>query len=222
RTSPPGVLARAALELGGPSSATPCPPGAGWSSRARPRFPTAREPFAARQRYEGRCGLFMGLPLTERFTDGKPRLTFSAPYYVMRQVIVSPTIVTVRSLDDLRGRLVGVQAMTAGDHLVYERGHARKVYLRPDETFTAPATGEVDAVVMESPLAGWFIKNNPGFRATEINDPTLDLKIGAAVRTTNRELKEAVDRAIQQLGSKKIPAILGGYGLMLGQAAPET
>ncbi len=185
-------------------------------------FPTARELLALRQLYDGRCDLFMGLPLIGRFTDDKHRLTFSAPYYVMRQVIVSPNIGAVRSLDDLRGKLVGVQAMTASDHLVYERGYTRKIYLKPEETFTALVTGEVDAVVMESPLAGWFVKNTPGFRATAINDPARDLEIGAAVRKTDPELKEAVDRAIQQLQSKELPTILARYGLTLTQAAPEA
>ena len=185
-------------------------------------FPTARELLALRQLYDGRCDLFMGLPLTERFTDDKPRLIFSAPYYVMRQVVVSPGLGAVRSLDDLRGKLVGVQAMTISDHLVYERGYSRKIYVKPEETFTALARGEVDAVVMESPLAGWFVKENPGFQATAIGDPTRDLEIGAAVRKTDPDLKDGVDRAIQQLRSKELPAILARYGLALAQAAPEA
>ena len=185
-------------------------------------FSTAREFLALRQLYDGRCDLFMGLPLTGRFADDKPRLIFSAPYYVMRQVVVSPSTGAVRSLDDLRGKLVGVQAMTISDHLVYERGYTRKVFLKPEETFTALAKGDVDAVVMESPLAGWFVKENPGFRATAINDPTRELEIGAAVRKTDPDLKEALDRAIRQLQSTELPAILARYGLTLAQAAPEA
>jgi ABC-type amino acid transport substrate-binding protein len=185
-------------------------------------FPTAREFLALRQLYDGRCDLFMGLPLTGQFTDDKPRLIFSAPYYVMRQVVVSASIRGVRSLDDLRGKLVGVQAMTISDQLVYERGFTRRIHLKPEETFAALVKGEVDAVVMESPLAGWFLKTNPGFRATEINDPSRDLKIGAAVRKTDPDLKEAVDRAILQLRSKELPAILARYGMALAQAVPES
>ncbi len=184
--------------------------------------PMVREIVAFRQLYEGRCDLLMGLPLTERFTDDKPRVIFSAPYYVMRQVVVSPSIGAVRSLDDLKSRLVGVQAMTLSDHLVYERGYHRKVYLNPAETFVALAKGEVDAVVMESPLAGWFVTKNAGFRAIEVNDPARDLKIGAGLRKADRELKEAVDRAIQRLQDSKLPEILGRYGVTLAQASPEA
>jgi polar amino acid transport system substrate-binding protein len=185
-------------------------------------YPTAREILTLRQLYEGRCDLLMGMPLTSRFTDDKPRLLFTAPYYVMRQVVVSPAVGGVRSFDDLRGKLVGVQAMTLSDQLVYDRGYNRKVYLKPDEMFTALVTGEVDAVVMESAFAGWFLRKNPGFRAIAIGDPRRDLEIVAAVRKADVELKEAVDRALQQLRSKNLPDILSRYGLVLAQAGPAT
>src|SRR5262245_37624383 len=119
-------------------------------------FPTTREMVALRQLADGRCDLFMGVPLVPQFMDERPRLIFSAPYYVMRQAVASPSIGTVRSLDDLRGKLVGVQAMTLGDQLIYARGYTRKVYRASAETFAALTRSEVDAVVMETPLAGWF------------------------------------------------------------------
>jgi ABC-type amino acid transport substrate-binding protein len=185
-------------------------------------FPAAREILALRQLYDGRCDVFMGLPLTERFTDNKPRLMFSAPYYVMRQTVIASSLSAVRSLDDVKGGVVGVQAMTLGDQLVYERGLVRKIYLSAEETFTALAKGEVDAAVLESPLAGWFVKKNPGFRVSAISDPLRELRIGAAVRQTDRGLKEALDQAIQDLQSTRIPAILTRYGVSLAQATSEA
>src|SRR5262249_11994542 len=127
-----------------------------------------------------------------------------------------------RSLADLKSKLGGVQAMTLGDQLVYERGYNRKIYLKPAETFAALVRGEVDAVVIESPLAGWFVKQNPGFLMAEINDPTRALPIGAAIRSTDRDLKEAVDRAIERLRSKELSDILARYGLTLAQATPQS
>jgi ABC-type amino acid transport substrate-binding protein len=181
-------------------------------------FPAGRETLALRQLEGGRCDLFMGLPLTARFIEDKPRLIFTAPYYVMRHVIVSPSRGAVRAVDDLVGKRVGVQAMTLSDQFVHERGYRRTVYVSPAATFAALAAGEVDAVVMASPLAGWFVTQHPGFRATEIHDPARDLRIGAAVRTTDPELKEAVDRAIEALQSKRLPDILARYGLTFAQA----
>jgi ABC-type amino acid transport substrate-binding protein len=185
-------------------------------------FPTAREILALRQLYDGRCDLLLGLPVTERFRDEKPRLIFSVPYYVIRQVVVSPSLGGVRSLEDVKSKLVGVQAMTLSDHLVYERGYNRKIYRNPEEAFVALVKGEVDAVVMEAPLAGWFVKKNPGFRATEVNDPTRDLPIGAAIRKADRHLKEAVDRVIQELQPNRLPDILSRYGITLAQSASPS
>ena len=181
--------------------------------------PTAREIVVLRQLDEGRCDLVMGLPIIPGFVDDKPRLSVSAPYYVMRQVIVSSSVGGARSLEDLRARVIGVQAMTLSDQLVHERGLHRKVYVTPDATFDALVKGEVDAVVMESPLAGWFVTRNAGFVATAIGDPARDLKIGAAVRKADGELKQSVDRAIQQLAAATLPGILGRYGVTLAQAS---
>ena len=185
-------------------------------------FPTVREVLTLRQLYDGQCDLLMGVPLTERFTADKPRLTFTAPYYAMRQVIVSPTLGAARSLDDLRGKLVGVQAMTLSDQLVYERGYNRKVYLNPAELFTALLDSQVHAAVMESVFAGWFVRRNPGFHVAAIGDRQRDFEIGAAVRKTDTELKNAVDRAIQELSSTDLSAITSRYGLDLAQAGPEA
>ena len=183
-------------------------------------FPTERETLALRQLYEGRCDLVMGLPRSARFTADKPRLAVTAPYYVMRQVIVAPTAGGVGAPEQLAGKLVGVQAMTLADQLVYERGWNRKVYVKADELFAALVRTEVDAAVVESTFAGPFLQRSPGFRAIAVGDARRDLEIGAGVRAGDRELKDAVERAIQQLSAKALPDILSRYGIVLAQTEP--
>jgi ABC-type amino acid transport substrate-binding protein len=175
--------------------------------------PTAREVVALRPLHEGRCDFFMGLPVTPAFRDDKPELAFSAPYYVMRQVLVSPTIGGVAALDELRGKLVGVQAMTLGDQLVYERGVTRKVYRNADEVFAALLTSEVDASVIDSPLGGWFVKTTPGFRAIELTDARRDVPIGVAVRKTDTALRDQIDAALGELQPTALGEVLARYGL---------
>jgi ABC-type amino acid transport substrate-binding protein len=181
--------------------------------------PTVREIYALRQLYEGRCDVFMGLPVTQQFIEDKPRMIFSVPYYVMRQAVVSPAIGGVGSVDELGGKLVGVQVMTLGDQLVFGRGLQRKVYVNAGEAFAALTKGEVDAVVIESPLAAWFTKNNPGFRTASVPDPSREFKIGAGLRKADRELKDAVDGAIQRLEGSTIPDILARYGVTAAPVA---
>jgi ABC-type amino acid transport substrate-binding protein len=175
--------------------------------------PTAREVFALRQLYEGRCDLFLGLPLTPAFRDDKPRLTFVGPYYVLRQAIVSATVGGVRSLDELGGKVVGVQAMTLGDHLVFQRGHNRKVYRNAEELLAGLAQSEVDAAVIDSPLAGWFVTKTAGFRAVELSDPARDLPIGAGLRKADVDLETQIDEAIRRLEGTTLPMILARYGI---------
>jgi ABC-type amino acid transport substrate-binding protein len=175
--------------------------------------PTVREVYALRQLYEGQCDVFMGLPVSQQFAEDKPRMIFSIPNYEMRQAVVSPAIGGVGSVDDVGGKLVGVQAMTLGDQLVFGRGLQRKVYVNAGEAFTALTKGEVDAVVIESPLAGWFVKNNPGFRTAPIPDPSREFKIGAGFRKADRDVRDAVDGAIQRLQASTIPEILARYGM---------
>jgi len=185
-------------------------------------YPTAREIVAFRQLAEGQCDLLMGLPLNAAFIEDKPRFLFSEPYYVMRQVLVSPSLAPARSLDDCRGKVIGVQAMTLSDQLVHERGHTRKIYRKTEETFEALARGDVDAAVMESALAGWFITKHAGFQGVVISDLARDVRIGAALRKTDPELKVAVDRSLERLRATKLPEILGRYGMTLVQAPVDA
>jgi ABC-type amino acid transport substrate-binding protein len=184
--------------------------------------PTVRDAVVLGRLADGRCDLWMGLPITPAFTDGHTRLIFTAPYYVMRQVLVTPAANGGGGVADLGSRLVGVQAMTLSDQLAYQRGYNRRVYRTAADTLAALARGEVDRVVMESPLAGWFVKTNAGFRATAIDDPGRALPIGAAVRKTDGELKQAVDLAIRRLQATRIPEILARYGIALAEPAPAA
>jgi ABC-type amino acid transport substrate-binding protein len=182
--------------------------------------PTAREAVVLRQLDEGRCDVFMGLPLTPAFRDDKPRLTFTVPYYVMRQVVVSPLVGGVRSLDELTGKLVGVQAMTLGDQLVYERGLNRRIHRTAEELFEGLTRGEVDAALIDSPVGGWFVTRTPGFRAVEIRDAKRELPIGAGLRKADAQLTEQIDDAIGRLQGKVLPEILARYGI--AQAPPTA
>jgi ABC-type amino acid transport substrate-binding protein len=185
--------------------------------------PTYRWVFVARQLLDGRCDLFFGLPLDPRFVDDNPRITLSRPYYVMGQVLVSRIGEGVRRLEDLKGRMIGVQAMTPGDILVFQRGYSRRMYFTPEETFEAVRGRQVDAAVMWSSLAGWLAKKNPGIELTWIRDPEGEFKVAVGLRKADRELKAAVDRAIARLlDEKKVEAILSRYGIPIPTETPPA
>lgn len=183
--------------------------------------PTYRWVLVARQLLDGRCDLFFGLPLDPRFTDDNPRLTLSRPYYVMAQVLVTRAGEGIRQLDDLKGKMVGVQAMTPGDILVFQRGYSRRMYFNPEETFEAVRGRQVDAAVMSSPVAGWLAKKTSGIELSWIRDPEGEFKVAVGLRKVDRELKAAVDRAIARLlDEKKVEAILARYGIPIPTETP--
>ena len=186
--------------------------------------PTYRWPVVARQLLDRRCDLFFGLPLDPRFVDDNPRIALSRPYYVMGQAVVSRTGDGIRRLEDLQGRVVGVEVASPADILIAERGYHRRVYLTPEEAFEAVRARNVDAAVMWSSPAGWLARKSPGFEVTWIRDPEGEFQIAIGMRKEDRELKTAVDRAIKRLvEEKKVEEILGRYGIpVLGESLVTT
>lgn len=176
--------------------------------------PTYRWIYVRRQLLDRRCDLFFGLPVDPRFTDDNPRLALSRPYYVMGQVIVSRAGEGVRGLEDLRGKAIGVQAMTPGDILVWQRGHARRVYLAPEEPVRAVLAGEVAAAVMWSSVAGWLTRRTPGLEIAWIREPEGEFPVAVGMRKEDRALAAALDRALGRLlGEGRAEAILRRYGV---------
>ena len=186
--------------------------------------PTYRWPVVAKLLLDGRCDLFFGLPLDPRFVDDNRRIALSRPYYVMGQVLVSRAGEGIRRLEDLQGKVVGVEAASPGDILAVQRGYQRRVYPTPEQTFEALRARNVDAAVMSSSFAGWLARKTPGLDMTWIRDPGGEFKIAIGMRKEDRELKAAVDRAVKRLvEKKKVEEILGRYGIpVLGESLVTT
>ncbi len=177
-------------------------------------IPTYRWPVVRKELLDRRCDLFFGLPLDPRFTDENRRLALSRPYYVVGQVLVSRAGEGIRRLEDLRGKVIGVETATAGDILVTRLGGERRVYATPPETFEAVRARKVDAAVMASPQAGWLARKFPSFELHEVRDPEGEFKIAIGMRREDRDLKAAVDSALERLlDSGKVGEILGRYGV---------
>lgn len=184
-------------------------------------IPTYRWPVVRRQILDGRCDLFFGLPADPRFSDDNPRLALSLPYYVMGQVLVSRAGEGIRRLEDLKGKVIGVEPASPGDFLVFRSGHQRRIYLSSEETLEAVRTRTVDAAVMWSPPAGWLAKKTPGLELTWIRDPEGEFKIAIGMRRADRELRTAVDRTISRLvQEKKVEPILARYGVPILRESP--
>lgn len=177
-------------------------------------IPTYRWPVVRKELLERRCDLFFGLPVDPRFTDENRRLALSRPYYVVGQVLVSRTAEGISRLEDLPGKVVGVETATAGDILVTRLGGKRRIYATPAEAFEAVRAREVDAAVMASPQAGWLVRTFPGFALHEIRNPEGEFEIAIGMRREDRDLRAALDSALMQsLDRGTVGEILGRYGI---------
>jgi ABC-type amino acid transport substrate-binding protein len=185
-------------------------------------MPTRRGRVALRQLVEGRCDLFMGLPLDERFLVDNPRLTLSRPYYAMGHVLVLPGGTGIREMKELGGKPFAVEFSSLGDLFAFEQGYSRQTYRREADLFWAVAKGEAAAAIMWSPIAGWMLKTNPEskLRLISIQDRQLEFQIGVGMRQADADLKDAVDRVLLQLGQRNAVAeILTRYGVPISSQA---
>ena len=90
-------------------------------------------------------------------------ILFSNPYFVSVQALAVPKGSSIKSVDDLKkGSKVGVQNGTTGNiwatNNLLKKGVVIKPYQGGQDCFTAMRAGEVDAVIIDSPVAGNYTK----------------------------------------------------------------
>ncbi len=178
----------------------------------------------------GRCDLFMGLPADERFTAGNPWMSVSRSYYVMGHAIVAKADAIVGKAaagiatpDDLRGKRVAIDAASVADFYLFDKGIERGIYKGQEAAFRAVVTGEAAAALLWLPVASWLARSDATLRVVPLSEARLEFPIGAGVQRRDRELAEAVDRALERLQSSgEAQAVLVHYGAVAASPAlPE-
>ncbi|MGC4806684.1 basic amino acid ABC transporter substrate-binding protein [Micromonospora sp. DT233] len=112
----------------------------------------------------GKCdAAAAGMTITE---ERQKVMNFSAPYFDATQALLVKAGKPYKSLDDLRGRKLGVQAATTG------RDYARKFEKEKDLRLVefedlaalqqAVANGQVEAAVNDLPVWTEYLRKNPG------------------------------------------------------------
>jgi ABC-type amino acid transport substrate-binding protein len=127
------------------------------------------------------------------------QVAFTSPYYDAGQALAVPEYDTeIGGVGDLRGKSVGVQLGTTGERLAREIDGVRVVsFENISAAFIDMENGRLDAVINDRPTTEIFIRQ----RATaKIVGPTLTAeKYGMAVRRHDRELLEAINRALYEI-----------------------
>src|SRR5215510_5794411 len=179
-------------------------------------FVRALQPLRA-----GRCDLFMGLPADERFTAGNPWMSVSRPYYIMSHAMVAKAEAGIAIPEDLRGKRVAIDAASVADFYLFDKGIERGIYKGQEAAFRAVATGEATAALLWLPVASWLARGDATLRVVPLSEAHLEFPIGAGVRRRDRELAEAVDRALERLlSSGEAQAVLTRYGAVAASPPP--
>jgi ABC-type amino acid transport substrate-binding protein len=161
-------------------------------------------------------------------TPGREAIVdFCAPYCVSGQSLVVDKTrhPDVRSVDDLKGLVIGVQkgntSQPVADKLVADKRAAGVRVYAYDEIEKALgdlSTGGCDAFMKLAPVTHWFVRDRP--RLAVVQTGITREILGVSVRKGNGELKSAIDTAQATLAKDgTLPALIKRW-LGDGAAAP--
>lgn len=107
---------------------------------------------------------------------------------------------TVKSLDDLEGKKIGVQLKTTGDVYASDIKDATvQRFNKGHDAVSALRAGAVDAVMLDDAPANVFVEESDDLELLE--EPYADEEYGIAVNKDNTELLEQINKALEKLQS---------------------
>lgn len=144
-------------------------------------------------------------------------VNFSTSYANGVQVVIVKADSAIKSIDDLEGKMIGVQEGTTG-HIYcadtpenggYGEDHVT-AYSKGADAVQALIAGKVDCVVIDREPAKEFVKVNEGLAILETEFTNEDYAI--AVSKDNPELLEKINAALAELEAEgKIDEIINKY-----------
>ena len=142
-----------------------------------------------------------GVSVTE---DRLVNLDFSESYATGIQVVIVPEDSDIESIDDLTGKMIGVQRGTTGDlycsDTVENGGFGAENVTPYDNGLIAVQNlinGQVDCVVIDNAPAQEFVAANPGLKILDTEYVNEDYAIG--VKKGNTQLLDAINGALAEL-----------------------
>jgi polar amino acid transport system substrate-binding protein len=128
--------------------------------------------------------------------ERQQKVNFSDPYYEAQQALVVAEGSDIATTADLGGKVVAAQDATTGETYANDETDAAEVRGFPEgpDAIAALTTGQVDAVIIDQPVAAEALKEQSGLAVVE-EIPTNEL-YGFAMAPDNTALLEAVNGAL--------------------------
>ena len=141
--------------------------------------------------------------------ERKQQLDFSDPYFTATQMIITENKNSnaVKSFADLKNRTASVQAATSGDLILQKLQGKDSTKIKRFETmplaFKELETGGVDAVVGDSSVVAFYVKQHPDAKLNVVVDPSFIQEHYGFVFKKGRSdgLREAINKGLAQIKS---------------------
>ena len=152
--------------------------------------------------------------------ERQQKVNFTDPYYEAQQALLVPTDSDITSVDDLSGAIVGAQDGTTGETYANDETDAAEVRGFPEgpDAVSALTTGQVDAVIIDQPVAVDAVEKQGGVEIVE--EIATNELYGFAVAPDNTALLDAMNGALQEL--KDDGTIEDLYQQYFKTSAPES
>ena len=142
-----------------------------------------------------------GLTVTD---DRKEKINFTDSYATGVQVVIVPEDSDIQSVEDLEGKLIGVQQGTTGDLYCSDTPENGGFGEENVQKFTsgpvaveALKNGQIDCVVIDNEPAKNYVAQNEGLKILDTEYVTEEYAIG--ISKDNPELLEQINAALQEL-----------------------
>lgn len=137
-----------------------------------------------------------GMTVTE---DRLKKVSFSDSYATGVQVVIVPENSDIKGLEDLEGKMIGVQEATTGDIYASDEFGDENVtkYQNGALAVEGLKTGKVDCVIIDNEPAKAYVAANEGLKILETEYAVEDYAI--CVNKENTELLEKINKAMDEL-----------------------
>ncbi|MFC4544953.1 basic amino acid ABC transporter substrate-binding protein [Paenactinomyces guangxiensis] len=136
--------------------------------------------------------------------DRKKKYDFSDPYFDAKQLILVPASSNIKSLQELKGKKIGVQSATTGETVVQEA--FGKTYPNLKGYDDTPAAiedlklGRLDAVVADNGVVMEYVKKLGKDKFKIVEDPSFKPEqYGMIVKKGNAELLEKINAGLKKI-----------------------
>ena len=130
----------------------------------------------------------------------KETLDFSRPYLDIKLAIVVRSGSSIKTLSDMRDRIVGVRIATSAEDFLRANAQVKAIstFDMNTEAYKTLQMGKVDAVIDDSPIAQAFARSTPGLTLAG-TIPGTDAQYAMMFRKSGAELRRVIDDALTKI-----------------------